>query len=79
MTTTRQILELDIWSILSSRNTGNGLVLLGLWYKADLARQRERHLTATHAVQIPKYGQIKMESRPLHALSRRHVTFLSVC
>ena len=32
---------------------------------ADLARERERHLTTARAEQIPKYGQIRTESRLL--------------
>ena len=32
-------------------------------YQADLARERERHLPTARAVQIPKYGQIRTQSR----------------
>jgi len=31
--------------------------------KADLARERERHLTTARAVQIPKYGQMATAGR----------------
>ena len=47
--------------------------------QADLARQREPHLTTARAVQIPKYGQIRTESRLFRSLSRRHLTFPSCC
>ena len=40
----------------------------------ELARQRERDSTKVRAVQIPKYGQIRRESK-LRAPSRRHLTF----
>ena len=47
--------------------------------QADSARQREPHLTTARAVQIPKYGQIRTESRLFRSLSRRHLTFPSCC
>ena len=48
-------------------------------HQADLAIERERHLTTARAVQIPKYGQNKMESRLLRAPSSRHLKFPSCC
>ena len=43
---------------------------------AVLARERERHLTTTRSEQIPKYGQIRTESRLFRApgLPSRHLT-----
>ena len=35
--------------------------------QAGLARERERHLTTARAEQIPKYGQIRTESRLFRA------------
>jgi len=40
---------------------------------ADLARERDRHLTTARAVQIPKYGQIRTESRLFRVHSSRHL------
>ena len=47
---------------------------LGRFHEADLARGRGRR-----PVQIPKYGQIRTESRLFRAPSRRHVTFPCCC
>ena len=34
-----------------------------VFHYADLARERERHLTTARAVQIPKYGQMTTAGR----------------
>lgn len=47
--------------------------------QADLARERELHLSTARALQIPKYGHFKTESTLFRALSLRHLTFLSFC
>ena len=39
------------------------------YQQADLARQLECHLATARVVQIPKYGQIRLESRLLRALA----------
>ena len=43
---------------------------------ADLAREREHQLMTLHTEQIPKYGQIRTESRPFHMHSNCHLTLL---
>ena len=45
-------------------------------YKADLARQRERHLT-TRSVQIPKYDQVRIGPRLFREPYRRHLALPS--
>ena len=45
----------------------------------DLARQRELDLTTARAEQLPKYSQIRTESRLFLAPPRRHLTFPSYC
>ena len=47
--------------------------------KSDLARKRERHLRTVRVMQMPKYGQIRQESRLLRAPSHRQLVFLSCC
>ena len=46
---------------------------------ADLAREWNCHLMMAHAVQIPKYGQIRTKSRLFCMPSRCHLTFPSCC
>ena len=45
--------------------------------KADLARERDRHLTKARAIQMPKYGQIRTECRLFRVPFCRHQTFPS--
>ena len=44
---------------------------------ADLARERETHFKMAAAIQTPKYGRIRTESRLFRAPSRRHLTLLN--
>ena len=46
---------------------------------ADLARARERHLTTARAEQVPKYGQIRTESRLFRTPFSGHLTFPCCC
>ena len=45
----------------------------------NLAREQERRFTTARAVQMPKYGQSRTESRLLRAPSRHHLTFPFRC
>ena len=47
--------------------------------QADLAIEQERNSTSARAVQVPKYGQIRIEARLLRAPSLRHLRFSSCC
>ena len=49
------------------------------YLNADLASQRERHLTPSSAVQLSKGGQIRTASRLFGSPFRRHVTLPSCC
>ena len=46
---------------------------------ADLAREREHHLTTACTKQIPKYSQIRTESKLFRMPSSRHLTLSSCC
>ena len=47
--------------------------------KRLVSKERKRHLTTARAQQIPKYDQIRTESRLFRTPSSRHLTFPSCC
>jgi len=71
-------LQESVQSFCVVENTKDSRDNTGKQQLADLEREWEHHLTTTHAIQIPKYGEVRAQSRTVCAPSYHHPMFLPV-